>query len=70
MGIIHVRGPPPIDVLEGFEKNENGKLLIPKSFVKNYVNSFNENLTNDLLKKNAAVPELELEKLGKKEAEK
>lgn len=67
MGLIHVRGTPPTE--DRFSKNENSKLLIPKSFIDNFVNSFNERLTNGLLKNNSPLSELELEKLGKKEAD-
>lgn len=68
MGLIHVRGPLPNE--ERFGKNENGKILITKSFIDNFTNSFNERLANGLLKHNGVVLESELEKLGKKEADK
>ena len=65
MGIVHVRGRPPI----GFPTTMRGIQLLPKSIVEAHITASNQRLQAGLLKK-VVISEAELQKLGKKDAEK
>jgi len=67
MGMTHVRGLPLKE--EQFGKSESGVPLVSKSFVENFIAGFNDRLSSTLFK-NASLSNDELEKLGKKDAEK
>jgi len=68
MGMIHVREQLSKD--GRFGKDEKGNILFPKSFVENFITSFNDRLNSTLLRKPFFISEEELTKLGSKDPEK
>jgi len=69
LGIVHVRGRPPSSATQNWPCNDRGIPFLSRNAVNQHISTFNYRTENGLIRK-LMLPESELAKLGKKDAEK